>query len=115
MLARCDEQAEVCVGIRRRRCGERGAAVVLLVLHAQLIAGETGASASVRGRILALAAFADPAAKLIGVEMRVAAVGDRREGAVGEREQCGIGAFHRARRVPGAGHRAHAFHAPAAE
>ena len=47
--------------------------------------------------------------------MAVAAIGERGERAVRERQQRRIGAFGRPRRVPGAGRGAHAFHAPAAE
>ena len=51
-------------------------------------------------RVLALPHLADPAHELVGVEVRVAAVGERGEDAVVEREEAAIRALRRPRRVP---------------
>src|SRR5207237_5245880 len=69
---------------------------------------------AVSGGVLLLPAFADPAGELVRIEMRVAAVGDGRERAVLECQQCRIRALRWPRRVPCSGLRADGGKPPAA-
>src|SRR5688572_21916049 len=89
---------------------ELAAAVVASIFHPPLVLeplpGKSG---------LSLAHLADPAAELVGVEMRVTAVDRRGEDAVLKVEQRGVSAFGRARGIPGARRGAHARHGRAGQ
>ena len=91
------------------------AAVVACVFDLRLVAGEELARRAIGIGVLPLAAFADPAGELVGVEVRIAAVRDGSERPVFEREERGVRTLRRPRRIPRAGSRAHAPEAPAAE
>src|SRR5882762_11705585 len=87
------------------------------VLQRKLVPGaaqELSGEAVLR-RVLLLPRLADPAAELVRVEMSISAIDHGRKRAVVEAQETGVGAFGVARRVPGAGRRAHALHAAAAE
>ena len=84
----------------RGRRPEFGAAVIAGILEGDFILRRAEAMPAACVWLLRLAHLADPALEFIGIEMAVAAVGERGEGAVFERQQRRIGAFGRARRIP---------------
>src|SRR5882762_1988133 len=87
------------------------------VLQRKLVPGATQeiSGEAVLRRVLLLPRLADPAAELVRVEMGISAIDHGRKRAVLEAQETGVGTFGVARRVPGAGRRAHALHAAAAE
>ena len=97
------------------RLGEVHAAVVACVFDLRLVAGEELARRAIGIGLLPLAAFADPAGELVGVEVRIAAVSDGGERLVFEREERRVRTLRRPRWIPRAGSRAHALEVPAAE
>src|SRR5262245_12468928 len=91
-VTRCDHKAEMLVKPRFfTRGGRFRAAVVARVLERELFGGRFGTAqqrtrSAIRIRILGKAALCDPPSKVVAVEMRIAAVGQRSEGTVFEGE-----------------------------
>src|SRR5512145_1606862 len=94
------------------------AAIVELVLQREFLrvrlASKQRARAAISGPVLGITAFGDPIRELIAIEMGITAIGQRGECTVCEREQRGIGAFHRPLRIPSAGQSADALNHAAA-
>src|SRR4029077_8493467 len=102
-------------GRLRFRCAIVAAAVVVRVLECSLFLRAREAWPRHTGvRLFLLPHLADPALKLIRVEMAVAAVGERSECAIRKREERRIGPPGGPRPIPRASGRAHARDAPAA-
>src|SRR5882762_557144 len=87
------------------------------VLQRKLVPGATQelSCEAVFRRVLLLPRLADPAAELVRVEMGIAAIDQRREGAVPEGEKGAIRTLGRTGAVPRSGGRAHALRLAAGE